>query len=177
MKNIHLLLMAMTLIFTACSTQTVQVDYDRSVNFAFYKTYQISTQNLDMDELDKTRLLTALTQELGAKGLSSATNPQLVIEIFPEEYISEKANSSVGVGVGGGNYGYGGGFGGGVSFGIPINSKQLNQDVVVHMKEGDKLIWEGIINIQMPVKASAEMREKAIQKGVQKLMKNYPPKK
>ncbi|WP_068596384.1 DUF4136 domain-containing protein [Vaginella massiliensis] len=171
MKKISLLVLV-GLSLLACSTQNVQVDYDRAVNFSNYKTYQINSENSTLNDLDKQRLLATLGRELSAKGLNLADDAQLMIEITPKEYLSENRSTAVGVGLGGGNYG----FGGGVSVGIPINQKKLNQEFVVQMKDGQILVWEGILTIQMPVNASPEMRESAINKGVAKLLKNYPPK-
>lgn len=175
MKKFYIILILLVG-FTACSTQQVQVDYDRSINFHSLKTYSINEDSLQLGELDKARFLTLFKNQLSLKNLLDSENADINIQIHPKEYVSKSNNSSVGVGVGGGNYGYGGGFGGGVSFGIPINSKKLNQDFTVQFLQNNQLIWEGILAIQMPYNASPEARDAALQKGIQKLLKNYPPK-
>lgn len=158
--------------FAACSTQTVTVDYDREQDFNQIKNYSVEMTSGSLGELDAARLKQALNAELTAKGLTETTNPQVVINIVPEEFISENQSSNVGIGVGGGS----GGFGTSVGFGIPINSEKLNQNYKVSMTTTDgKLIWEGRLDVQMPINASPETREANIQKGVSKLFKKYPP--
>ncbi|SMC35814.1 DUF4136 domain-containing protein [Moheibacter sediminis] len=161
------------LLLAACSTQTVTVDYDRSQDFSQIKNYSVELTSGSLGELDEARLKQSLNQELAAKGLNESGNPDVIINVVPEEFISENQSSSVGVGMGGGS----GGFGTSVGFGIPINSEKLNQNYKVTMTttEGN-LVWEGRLDIQMPVNASPEMREANIQKGVSKLFKKYPPK-
>lgn len=168
-----ILLSFSVLFLTACSTQTVTVDYDRGQDFSQIKNYSVELTSGSLGELDAARLKQSLNQELTAKGLNESGNPDVIIHIIPEEFISENQSSSVGVGVGGGS----GGFGTSVGFGIPINSEKLNQHYKVTMTttEGN-LVWEGRLDIQMPVNASPEMREANIQKGVSKLLKKYPPK-
>ncbi|MDK7675761.1 MULTISPECIES: DUF4136 domain-containing protein [Weeksella] len=175
MKKFYILLIVLTGL-TACTTQQVQVDYDRNINFYSLKTYSINEDSIQLDELDKERFLSILKKQLSQKNLLYSENADIQIQIYPKEYVSKNSNSSVGVGVGGGNYGYRGGFGGGVSFGIPISSKKLNQDFTVQFWQNNQLIWEGILAIQMPYNASPETRDVAMEKGIQKLLKNYPPK-
>lgn len=156
----------------ACSTQTVTVDYDREQDFNQIKNYSVEMTSGSLGELDAARLKQALNAELSAKGLTETTTPQVIINIVPEEFISENQSSNVGIGVGGGS----GGFGTSVGFGIPINSEKLNQNYKVSMTTTDgKLIWEGRLDVQMPINASPEMREANIKKGVAKLFKKYPP--
>ena len=66
---------------------------------------------------------------------------------------------------------------GGVSVGIPIMSQKLNQNYRISMKDEGRLVWEGTLKIQMPLKASPEVRAANIQKGVTKLLQKFPPKK
>ena len=158
---------------TACSTQTVTVDYDREQDFNQIKNYSVEMVSGSLGELDAARLKQNLNQELTAKGLNESSTPDVIINVVPEEFISENQSSNVGIGVGGGN----GGFGTSVGFGIPINSEKLNQNYKVTMTRTEgRLIWEGRLDVQMPINASPEMREANIQKGISKLFKNYPPK-
>lgn len=175
MKNLVFFTAILLTIFS-CTTQKVDVDWDRSVDFTQFKTYQISSDSLDMNELDKKQFLTIFNNELNVKGLSVDVNPDLQIQVKPDFFFSESQNSSVGVGAGGGSFGSGGGFGGGVSFGIPINSTKLNQNYVIQFFDNNVLIWEGNLNVQVSENATMQTKGNAISKGVKKLMKNYPPK-
>ncbi|MBW7871780.1 MAG: hypothetical protein H3C39_12070, partial [Flavobacteriia bacterium] len=65
-----------------------------------------------------------------------------------------------------------------IGVGIPITKKKLNQKYLVSLYNQDgNLIWDGKLEIQMPADGSSNMLESAVEKGVQKLFKNYPPKK
>lgn len=168
----YILLGLSVLFLSACSTQTVTVDYDRDQDFSRIKNYAVELTPGSLGELDGARLKQSLTQELASKGLTESSDPDLIINIVPEEFISKNQNSTVGVGVGGGS----GGFGTSVGFGIPIHSEKLNQNYRVTMTTEGRLVWEGRLDIQMPISASPEVRATNIRKGVSKLFKKYPPK-
>jgi hypothetical protein len=172
MKNIVFALFTGFII--SCSTQTVAVDYDRNQDFTLLKDYYFEIPQNSISELNANRIKSAITNELRTKGLNFQESSQVKIQIKPEEFISETQSSQVGIGVGGGNHG----FGTSVGIGIPINSEKLNQRYLVSFFNADnQLIWDGRLDIQMPINASPETIEVNIQKGVAKLFKNFPPKK
>ena len=55
----------------SCSSVKVTSDFDSTANFASYKTYAFTDEalNIQLDDLNKTRLLNAISTELAAKGL------------------------------------------------------------------------------------------------------------
>lgn len=173
MKKI-LLLSAIFLTIVSCSTQNVAVDYDRDFNFETDKTYTFSqTGNLGLNDLDSARLFSSIEKGMLYRGFQKTTEGNLMVDIKPEEFVSKQQNSNVGVGMGTGGYG----FGGGVSVGIPIMTQKLNQNYTISMFDEGRLVWEGTLKIQMPLKASPEVRAANIQKGVTKLLQKFPPKK
>ena len=173
MKKI-LLLAVLFLTIVSCSTQNVSVDYDRDFNFEANKTYTFAQEgNLGLNDLDSARLFNSLEKGMLYKGFQKTNEANLLVQIKPEEYVSKEQNSNVGIGMGTGGYG----FGGGVSVGIPIMTQKLNQNYTVSMTNNDQLVWQGILKIQMPLKASPEVRAQNIQKGVFKMLKNFPHKK
>ncbi len=173
MKNI-VLIGAFLLTIISCSTQNVAVDYDRNFNFDVNKTYAfVNEGNLDLNDLDSARLYNSIEKGMLYKGFQKSNDGNLTISIKPEEYVSKVQNSNVGIGMGTGGYD----FGGGVSVGIPIMSQKLNQNYTVSMQNEGKLVWQGTIKIQMPLKASPEVRAENILKGVFKMLKNFPYKK
>lgn len=73
MKNKYLAILGMMtlLFFTSCGTVSVTSDYDRSANFAQYKTYAFHKEGLDelkMNDLDKRRVVKAIASEMVEKG-------------------------------------------------------------------------------------------------------------
>lgn len=172
MRNIVLVVLSFFVL--SCSTQTVMVDYDRQQDFNQIKTYSMHVDAGKLGELDVDRLEAAVRQTLQVKGMNyMAENADVLISIQPEEYISQNQSSNVGIGMGGGS----GGFGTSVGFGIPITSEKLNQIYRFTMTTADgKMIWDGRIQLKMPVNASPETREENIRNGVARLFKNFPMK-
>lgn len=157
----------------SCSTQTVAVDYDRNQDFSQITDFRVQLVEGSVNELNQNRIVGAIKNELINKGMNFNDSSAIVVKIQPEEFISESQNSQVGIGVGGGNRG----FGTSVGIGIPINSEKLNQRYLVSIyNELEEMVWEGRLDIQMPMNASPEKIEDNILKGVSKLFKNYPPK-
>ena len=68
------------------------------------------------------------------------------------------------------------GFGGGVSVGIPITTEKQNQNFTVSMYSDGQMVWQGILKIQMSMKATPETKAATIQNGVFRMLKNFPPK-
>lgn len=168
-----LVALVIILLFTlSCTTQNVSVDFDRSANFNQFRTYSFTSVSSNINELDSARIYQALQQQLSLKAMHwSEKNADLSIVVEPKEYTTTKSNSSVGLGVGTG----GRGFGGGLSVGIPITSKQLNQEYAVSMYKDNGLVWQGILTIRSGTNLSPEAKNEQVRKGVEKLLKNYPP--
>lgn len=164
------------LMFTifSCNSQKVSVDYDRNFDFNQVKNYTLEVPS-NLNDLDQARLISAIEQNLKFRGVQKVDHSDVFIKITPKEYVTSRTNSSLGLGM---STGYGYGLGGGVSVGVPLTTaKTLNLDYTVSMYDKNMMIWEGILNVQMPMNASADVKQQSIEKGVYKLFKNYPPKK
>lgn len=168
-----LILLSFSVLFlTACSTQTVSVDFDRSQDFSQLKDFHYEFAENTMTELNINRIQNAINQELSTKGMTFRADSPVKIKIAPEEYFSENQDSQVGIGVGGGNRG----FGTSVGMSIPINSEKLNHRYLVSIYNAEnQMVWDGRLEIQMSADAGTTVIESNIQKGVQKLFKKYPP--
>lgn len=162
------------LLIISCSTQTISVDYDRGQDFSQIKDYRIEVAENQLSELNINRIETAIQNELSAKSMVLNKNSENKLVIKPDEYISESQDSNVGIATGTG----GGHFGTSIGINIPITSKKLNQQYWVSLYNVDgNLIWDGRLDIQLSANGSSKMIDSAIQKGVQKLFKKFPPKK
>ena len=163
------------LIFVGCNSQKVTVDYDRNVNFNQVKTFRINnTVTTGLNDLDQARLFEALEKNFKYRGVLKSENSDVEVSVKPREYVSTNAGPSVGLGVGTGIFNR---IGGGISVGVPVRTKSLNQEYTVSMYQNNTMIWEGILNLKMPVNASAQVKQQNMDKGVAKLLANYPPKK
>ena len=162
-------------VFFGCNSQKVSVDFDRNEDFSSIKTFSIDhSVSTGLNDLDEARLFDALEKNFRFRGvLKSQHNGDVLISISPREFVTTSAGPSVGIGVGTGIMRS---VGGGISMGVPIRSKSLNQEYTVSMYKQGRMIWEGIMTLKMPLNASADVKQQSMEAGVGKLLKNYPPK-
>lgn len=82
MKRIFLFLLAIVSI--NCSSIRVFADHDSTVNFDQYKTYAFfkpGIEEVEISDLDKRRILTAIEAQMKGKELQLSENPDLLINI------------------------------------------------------------------------------------------------
>jgi hypothetical protein len=172
MKAIKYILLA--LLISSCGT-VVNYDYERSTDFAQYKTYNyFDDMKTGLSALDNKRLIEAIDTKLKTIGLTRTNDADFYIDIQSQE-IQNRNNSNVGVGVGGGS---GGGFGG-VSVGVPLGGNQNTRDIVIDFvdkSKGKKLFWQAVIESTYKTNSSPENREANFVKLVEKIFASYPPK-
>lgn len=153
---------------------TVNYDYDTQENFKNYATYNFYPSIASgLNELDDKRIIKVTDSLLQLKGFKKSDNPQLLINFYAKEGAVQPRNT-IGVGIGGGgrNVGYG------ISGGIPIGGRTIDQqftiDIIATTK--DQLIWQGITEGAIKEKASPQWKEAYYKKIISKILKGFPPK-
>lgn len=176
MKKPLLFLIALG-IFFACSTVKVTSDYDREANFTAYKTYAFTkeAEELPVGDINRKRVLDAVTTELAAKGFTKSDQPDVWIDlkVTAQQKESTTATTSSPYGAG---YGYR--WGGGFST-TTINTEQYVEGTLfVDMIDVSKkqLVWQGRAVGTLDPDASAEKREANINAAVKQVFTKYPPK-
>jgi hypothetical protein len=178
MKTLRLLpLLALLIIVTSCSTVRVASDYDKSVDFADYKTYAFYKPGIDkadISDLDKKRILRAIDAEMSAKGFTKSESPAVLVSIFTKakERIDVYQNNwGVGNfwGAWGGPWGWGGAYGNTVS---RRTDGTLYIDLIDTTKK--QLIWQGQGTAPL-VFGDIDKREARINEIVREIMMVYPP--
>ena len=178
MKN--LIIVALLLGFSACSTLKVSYDFDKQGKFAAYKTYAFSeeTRQLPVGDLNRDRFIEAVVTEMAAKGFSQSQNPDVVIDlrIKADEKTEAYATTMGSPSFHGGywRYGYGGGF----------SSTQINYDqyvegtLFINMVDmsTEKIVWQGRGTKTIDENANATKRESNINYVVKQIFTKYPPK-
>lgn len=166
---------------TASKADTVKSDYSHNAEFGRLHTYSwgsVKTANpLYID-----RVKQAVNQALQAKGWQMVPNGGDATvfangEIHDEKQL-ETMYDNFGPGWGGG-WGWGGwGWGGGGGFGTSTtttSTQQVGSLVIDIFTVSDKkLVWRGII--QRDISDKAEKNMKDVDKDIQKLFKDFPPK-
>ena len=153
----------------------VGVDYNEETDFSGYTTYNYyPDRETGLNQLDERRIMRVTDSILQQKGFTKSDTPQLYVNFYAEETVSN-SRSTIGIGIGGG----GRNVGGGVSGGIPIGSAQINQlltfDLVDTMK--DDLVWQAKAEGNLKKTATPERKVVYYQGVISKILKKYPPKK
>ena len=167
-------LMGMMLLFGGTlSAQQVKTDYDRSANFAQYKTYSwehVKTQ----DPLDVDRIKNAVNAALAAKGWTPVDSGGDVCIVAIEITRNQQTLNTF-------YDGFGGGWGwrrfGGGGFGEATTTTETYKvgTVVVDLFDAKtkQLIWRGASSDTLS--NNSDKNIKNMDKGVDKMFKHFPP--
>ena len=158
--------------------QDVNYNYDQSTDFTKYKTYKwVSIKNAEqVDELISKQLTSAIDSQLALKGLAKTDSDSADLYIaFQTAIRTEQQLNAYSTGWG---YGPGWRYGGGsrtisaTTTTIPVGILVLDlYDAKTH-----SLVWRGMASKTIDPKAKPDKRAKNINRAVEKLLKNYPPK-
>lgn len=167
--NSIICILTTTLAVSCAPTVNVTTDYDRSANFAAYKTYSVYdfAPSLGVNELNARRILNSVKSEMNKKGYTeNDSNPDLKINVVSalkdRKYISATGN-------GWGPYGY---WGGGNATLTPNYYKEGS--LIVHAVDvkTNRLLWEGIGNAELT--QQPKNPDEAISQAVTKIMTAFP---
>ena len=191
MKTLKKLWILPLLFLISCSGIKVLSDYDKTVDFTKFKTYQYHgwADNSDkiMTPFDKERIEQAFADEFNKRGLKYVKeNGDLlvVLHIVTEQKQQTTASTtSTGVGYGGyggygGYYGYGPGWGWGGGMGTSTTTYSTYDYTVgtlvvdVYDAAAKKLIWES--SGSGTIDDNPQTRDKNIPKSVALIMQPYP---
>lgn len=159
--------------------QKVSYDYDKTANFAAFKTYAHKEGTKVGQPLIDDRIVAAIDTELAAKGFTKAeANPDVFV-VYHIAFDKQKDISTFSSGYGG--YGpYGWGWGGGWAGGTTTTQVRdiLIGTLVIDIADAQKgqLAWRGMGVREIDTQAKPEKRDKNISNAVKKIFKNYPPK-
>lgn len=177
MKKIFLFLTALG-ILGACSSVRVSSDFDREANFAAYKKYAFTKEALELPvgDLNRKRILQAVTNELEAKGFTASDQPDVWIDLNVKTEQKENATATT-VSPYGSRYGYRWGMGVGFST-TNINIEQYVEGTLfVDMIDVSKkqLVWQGRGVGTIDPDADPEKKEQRINNAVKQIFTKYPP--
>ena len=167
---------ALVLLPALAQAQKTSYDYDKTADFAKYKTYSLKDGTKVGDPLIDRRIVAAIETELAAKGFTKSDAKPDVAVVYHVAFDKQKDITAYNTG-GYGGYGYrwGGGWG---TTDVRVN-EILVGTLVIDMADTSKqeMVWRGMGVKEVNTQASPEKRDKSITSAVQKIFKNYPPKK
>jgi hypothetical protein len=160
--------------------QKVTYDYEKTANFAGFKTYALKDGTKVGQPLIDNRIVTAIETELAAKGLTKVDSNPDVYVVYHVAFDKQKDISTYSSGYGGGYGAYGWGWGGGWAGGSTTTQVRdiLVGTLVIDMADAKKnqLVWRGMGVKEINTQAKPEKRDKSINEAVKKIFKNFPPK-
>ncbi|GHC49150.1 DUF4136 domain-containing protein [Ulvibacter litoralis] len=166
------IILLVSVVLASCGA-SVAVDYDKEVTFSEYTSYNFYPDiKSGLNQLDDKRIMRVMDSVLQQKGFIKSEAPQLLVNFYAKETVSNSRNT-LGIGVGGG----GGAVGVGVSGGIPIGGRVINQALTIDFvaASNDALIWQAIADGELKEKANPKQREAYYEAVVSKVLKEYPP--
>jgi Domain of unknown function (DUF4136) len=181
MKKTLVTVMATALLVPALAlAQKVSYDYNKSANFATFKTYAHKDGTKVGQQLIDDRIATAIDTEMAAKGFTKNEASPDVFVVYHVAFDKQKDISTFSSGYGGGYGPYGWGWGGGWSGGTTSTQVRdiLIGTLVIDLADAKagQLAWRGMGVKEVNTQANPEKRDKSINNAVKKIFKNYPPK-
>ncbi len=171
MRKAAIFLVALAAAFSvACSTMTVGVDYDHTINWSKYSTFQVATGTPAPTTFTQKRIDNAITSTLTSKGWTAVTsNPSIVV--YPHVVLSEQTQlNTMNTGGGWGYRGWGGMGGMSTTTVQKIPMGTLVVDLVDPATK--EMVWRGTATDQ--VSGSGEDQGK-VDEAMQKLFADFPP--
>lgn len=159
------------LFIVSCSPFNVVSDYDRNTNFSQYRTFSINTNELGLNDIDKSRVTSELANQLAIKGFHLNESSDIIIYIKANHQTVTNQYVTPSVNLGGWGRGFGWGLGLGRIFSNQYNVGTLIFDFI-DAKTG-KLVWQGKgkgIRVDSP-----QSKQQQIPQLISEMLKNYPP--
>jgi len=184
MKRLLGLMTAFLLVASVAAAQDVGYNFDQQADFTKYKTYKwVAVKGEEPpNELVAKQITDAIDRQLATKGLTRTDSDTADLYVAYQVAVNQEKqmttwDTGYGMGPGWGGRYYGGYYGGGMSTSTTstINIGTLALDM--YDREAKQLVWRGMASKQLDPKAKPEKRQKNLDKGMEKLLKNYPPKK
>jgi hypothetical protein len=178
LHRLFALALAAALVPAVAAAQKTTYDFDKSAPFATYKTYALKDGTKTGNELIDRRLITAIETQMAAKGFTkNDTNPDVFV-VFHIAFDEQKDISSFSSGPMYGGYGWGWGGGWGTTTTDVRVREILVGTLAIDLIDAQKkqVAWRGLGTKEINTTAKPEKRDENINKAVEKIFKNYPPK-
>ena len=154
--------------------QGTNFEFDKSANFYNYKTYKwvsiLSDEQLD--ELTTGQLIGTLQVELAKKNLTKADTENVDLYIgFQVTTGKQKPSQSEKIG---GSYGSTGGASGtAVRTATTVHTGLLT--ILMYDAAKKQLVWRGTVSNAIDANAKPDKKQDHMSRGIEKLLKNFPP--
>ena len=159
----------LSFLLVSCISVRVSSDYDKSIDFAKYKTYAFYKKGIDeleINDLDKRRIMDAIKNQLENKGMTFSKTPDIYVNLL----ITNRDKAQIYLGnpyyFGWYSYPYWD-----RSFVENYRESSLFIDIIDSEKK--QLVWQGKGTRIVPENISE--KAKVIDQTIQNIMTRYPP--
>jgi hypothetical protein len=172
------LTLALAALPAIAAAQKTTYDYDKTATFTQFKTYSWKEGTPTKNELLDKRLVAAIEDQMAKKGMVKNDTAPDVFVVFHIAFDEQKDISSYSTGpmYGGYGYGWGGGWG---STTTDVRVREiLVGTLAIDIIDANKkaVAWRGLGTKEIDTNAKPEKRDQNINKAVEKIFRNYPPK-
>lgn len=168
--------LVVAVLLSACTSLRVASDFDKEVDFKNYKTYNFyekGLEKLEVNGLDKKRMMAAVDREMQAKGFTRADKPDLFVNLV----VMKRERTDVYDNGFYSPWAWRGGWGWGPFWGVGMRSVDRYQEglfIIDFLDPKTKMhVWHGRgdgFNLD-----SFKNREERINEGVKEILAQYPP--
>jgi hypothetical protein len=179
-----LLAIAAILLAGCASKPTIESDYDHTIDFSRYKTYDffnpMGIENPNYSSVYGSIFRAAISKEMESRGYVLSDNPDLMINVSGRLQDKTKVTTTSDPYMGGhyygyrrGRYGAWGGYGYGTTTHVSNYTEgTINVDIVD--RELKRMVWEGVAVGRVDDKKSNEEKRANINAGIQEMFAGYP---
>ncbi len=170
MKMTRIMLAALAVAAVA-SAQDVTSNFDQNTDFTKYKTYKWVDipGGVKVDDILARQLTGAVDSQLAMKGLTKTDSDSADLYVGYQVAMSEERQLNA---YSTGGMRWGGGFANATTSTLTVGSFSLD----MYDSKAKQMVWRGMATKTLDPKASGEKRQKNIENGAAKLLKNFPPK-
>jgi hypothetical protein len=156
----------------AAHAQTVKTDYDKKTDFTRYKSFAFRKGTDAPTPFAQQRIEGAIATQLKTRGMSASETADLLVYTHTQLSKEQMDVSSFGYGGYPGWSGWGGAYG---SSSVTVTDIPMGTVVVDLVdRASDALVWRGVATDTLLTNPTPEKSEKRINKGIEKLFRNYP---
>jgi len=183
--SLFAMLMGVAVLLASCASgPDIKSDYDHTVDFSQYKTYNffspMGIENPNYSSIYGSIFRDAIGKEMESRGYVKSDNPDLLINVSGRLQDKTKVTTTSDPYMGGGYYGYRrayydpwGGYGYGTTTHVSNYTEgTVNVDMVD--RAAKRMVWEGVAVGRVDEKKSNEERRQGIYAGIQEMFAGYP---
>ena len=171
------LVCVVALLPAVAAAQKTTYDFDKTASFTQYKSFSMKDGTPVGQPLIDQRIVAAIETQMKAKGFVRNDSAPDVLVLYHMAFDEQKDISSFSSGpMYGGYYGWGGGWG---TTTTDVRVRDiLVGTLAVDMVDVEKktVVWRGLGTKEVDTSAKPDKRDSSINKAVEKIFKNYPPK-